>query len=515
MASAPLPRALTFAVVLVGLAVARLSAAAPTLPDLVVTGLTLSHSKVAPDSQVGVTLTVANRGRAAAPPFRIAIYQSDARVMPARGNVTRVGVAYAALGLAAGKSATYTAAARILPCDDCKPGNLYAYADAWGTVPESAEDNNFRSSPIEVDSTYRPNLRVEGVAVTPDRGASGRVIEVSAVVRNTAPTLAYGPFQLGVYCADVTEPRRPVRMLASWRQDALAGGSSLNVLRKISVDPTCPVRGQQAAFGIIVDPGDAVSELHEHDNADAVPYWVLAAPDLTPGQIAVSQREGPPGARVFVSYRVENRGKSPAAPFKVGVYLSRDAEIGEKDTLADVFEVEGLGAETNTGTINQEVRIPKLPSGVFWLGVLVDTEHRNGELRKWNNLRATPFEVRRVNLTDKYFIVDRAAAAPGDALEISFGMRNTGADTAGPFDVSFYYSHDPRWDPDDRKLASVSYVKLGKGTEPGEHKLCVRIPEDGEAGYRYLIMVSDHGDRVAETDEFDNIALRPIHLERR
>ena len=483
------------------------------LPDLIVSSLSLSHSEAAPDSLVGVSLSVENRGPADAPAFRIAIYESDGLVVPKRGNVTRIGVAYAEHGLRAGAHASFSAVVRIPPCDKCKPGNVYAYADAWGTVVESSEDNNFRAVPIQIDQTFRPNIRVEPVTLVPDRGASGRETELRAVVRNTSPYVAYGPFKIGVYCSDDAELRKADLLLSSWVQEKLPANGRIEVKRSIKVDPRCPVRGQQVELGIVADPDDVVAELDESDNADAAPYWVFKSPDLVPGQIVLSRAEGPVGTRLVVSYRVNNEGRTEAAPFKVGVYISKDATVTSADTLAEVYPVAGLAAGSSTGTINQEIRVPKLPGGKYWVGVLVDTDEQNGELRKWNNMRAVPFALKSVNLTDKYFLVDKSAVKPGDEVELRFGLRNTGSDSAAAFKVSFYYSEDPRLDSKDPKLAELEIPKLAKGSEPGEHTLKLKIPASAGEGYRFLLMVTDDGDAVAETDEFDNIALRPVHVE--
>ena len=73
-------------------------------------------------------------------------------------NVTRIGAVVVDKGLAAGKSATFSTRVTLPPCEKCRPGSVYAFADAWGTVLESSEDNNFKATPIEIAPDYTPNL---------------------------------------------------------------------------------------------------------------------------------------------------------------------------------------------------------------------------------------------------------------------------------------------------------------------------------------------------------------------
>ncbi len=39
-----------------------------------------------------------------------------------------------------------------------------------------------------------------------------------------------------------------------------------------------------------------------------------------------------------------------------------------------------------------------------------------------------------------------------------------------------------------------------------------KVPPAAAQGYRYLLMAMDDGDVVAETDEHDNVAVRPLRV---
>ncbi len=484
------------------------------LPDLVVQDLTLSHDQAAPDTVVGVTVRVANVGHADAAPFRISIYHSDGLVVPARGNVTRIGAVRAHFGVAQGQTETFKVDVRLPPCEECKPGNLYAYADAWGTVPELSESNNFKATPIQIDPRFRPNLRIDNVTVSPYRGALGRTLTIGAKLENDSPYVVYGPVKLGVFCSkDFVVDARDTRITA-FSESHLQPGAAVVIKKPLTLNPSCPVHGQHAQLGILADIDNAVAESDESDNGGLAPYWVLEAPDLEPGHVAISPSAGPPGTPVVVSFTAKNSGKLPASGVDVGVFLGKSPRVTTSDPRLATHALATLPPGSTTMTLGDNLVIPELPSGTYYVGVIVDEKGKTGELREYNNMKAVPFKVVRPNLTDKHFFASHSSARAGETVSLRFALRNLGTDAAGPFKVGFYYSDDPRFDVSDKKLGEKAFDKLAKGTERGEHRLEVTLPKDARPGYRYLLMITDDDGEVFETDEVDNIAMRPLLIAR-
>lgn len=485
------------------------------LPDLVIEDLKLSHDEAAPDTVVGVKFRVKNVGATAAQPFRISVYHSEGLVVPARGNVTRIGATRAYLGVPAGGVESFELDVRLPPCEGCKPGNIYAYADAWGTVPELSEVNNYKAVPIRIDNKFKPNLVLDQMKVSPDRGALDRTLTVSARLRNVSSYIVYGPVKIGVYCSKDYEIDAADTLVTAFTETRLAPLSSVNITKPLTLSPSCPIHGQHAQIGMLADIDDAVSESDEDDNGALVPYWVLKAPDLVPGQVAVAPGAGPPGTPVLVRFTAENRGKLPATGVEVGIYLGKSARVTTKDTKLGSQTIASLPPGSTTMTLGDKLVIPKLPHGKYYLGVIVDEAGQAGELREYNNVKSVPFSITHVNLTDRHFFVDRSKARPGDEVQVRFALRNLGSDTAGAFSVGVYYSDDPRYDPSDEKLGSVSLSRLPKGEDRTEHTLSLKLPKNAPAGYRYLLLITDDGGEVLETDEVDNIAMRPVLIERK
>ncbi len=485
-----------------------------TLPDLVVDAMQLSHDKAAPDTVVGVSFSVTNRGGSDAGPFRIAIYHSDGLVTPRRGNVTRVGATRAYLGVRRGQSEKFKVNVRLPPCERCKPGSLYAYADAWGNVQESSGFNNFKAAAININSKYRPNLRISDTTITPDRGSLGRSITLGAKLTNTSKYVAYGPVKMGIFCSKDFELNRRDTRLQSFTHSFLKPGGSVQVKKPVRVNPGCAVHGQHTQIGILADIDDAVVETDENDNGQLAPYWVFRAPDLKPGVVAIRPKSGPPGTPVVVSFTATNAGKMAVGPVDIGVYMGKSRKITTKDRRFARRTIASLAPGKKTMTLQNDLFVPDLPSGTYYVGVIVDEKSEAGELREHNNDKAVAFKLIRPNLTDRFFFTSKTKAKPGSTLGVRFSLRNLGPDAVGAFKVGFYYSNDPRYDSSDKLIGETSFAKLGRGSERGEHKLDVTLPSNARSGYRYLIMVTDHAGQVFETDELDNFALRPVMIER-
>ena len=288
----------------------------------------------------------------------------------------------------------------------------------------------------------------------------------------------------------------------------------MNVKKEVRVNPGCAVHGQHTQLGILADIDDAVVETNENDNGQLAPYWVFRAPDLEPGVVAIRPNSGPPGTPVVVSFTATNSGKMAVGPVDVGVYMGKSRKITTKDRRFARRTIASLPPGRKTMTLQNDLFVPDLPSGTYYVGVIVDEKSEAGELREHNNDKAVAFKLIRPNLTDRFFFISKAKAKPGATLGVRFSLRNLGPDAVGAFKVGIYYSHDPRYDSSDKLIGETSFARLGKGSERGEHKLDVTLPSNARSGYRFLIMVTDHTGQVFETDELDNFALRPVMIER-
>ncbi|HVU00340.1 MAG TPA: CARDB domain-containing protein [Polyangiaceae bacterium] len=487
-------------------------AAAPAA-DVEVVSLGVSHTELAPDTALLVTVAVRSN-QSAAGPLSVGLYYAEGR--PAGRGVPRSATLLRTIPirrLAKGEVATYTDRVRLPPCDRCGPHGVYAVLNTAGAVADGRPENDVRAVELDVSEDHLPDLRTEGVEITPDRGSTQSTVTVRGKVKNRSRFYAEGPFRVSVYCSPYSEPSGKDRRLYSFMVPNLAAGDSIGVDRAVTLVPECGVYAASTWIGIVADDQNTVREENEQNDGKSLPFWVFRAPDLTSQPVAIDHAAGPVGTRVALAYRIANHGGSAASQFRTGVYLAPAGKGLRDGTLLDAVTVPSLAANTDSGIMQHVVTIPKVPRGRYSLGVYVDLDGQNGELHRRNNFEADPFQVTEVNLTDVHFTVREREAAPSGTVELGLAVHDTGRDGAPASRVGIYYSDDPRFDPGlDRKLADVDVEALRAGGASREKTVTVTLPADAREGYRFLLAVVDEDDAVTETDEHDNVALEPIRI---
>ncbi len=112
-------------------------------------------------------------------------------------------------------------------------------------------------------------------------------------------------------------------------------------------------------------------------NPMAEPYvgsFAIAMPDLAPIALDIPTN-GVSGTSMAVGWTVENRGSAPATgTWKDAIYLSSDAAWGG-DTLLGEFSFTGPLGETLSYHRVQNVPVPALLEGDFWIIVVVDARN--------------------------------------------------------------------------------------------------------------------------------------------
>ena len=110
-------------------------------------------------------------------------------------------------------------------------------------------------------------------------------------------------------------------------------------------------------------------------------------------------------------------------------------------------------------------------------------------------------------------LVARTFVPPGGPVARTFtilnSVKNDGTRAAGPFTVSFCISPDPSFTTADTVIGTRSFTGLGAGVAAPELPTSVTIPSTVPAGTYYLGMIIDPADVVAESDEGNNVHLRP------
>ncbi len=240
----------------------------------------------------------------------------------------------------------------------------------------------------------RPDLRIVSFRA-PTRGTIGEQISgADALVINDGDADA-SPFRIGFYVStDSTVNTADV--YTSWRcivEDGLRIGSTFRCSGEIGI-PANLAPGQYY-LGVIADDLQQVKESNEANNSspsDDGPITLdsPAMPDLVVTELRLPTSGTIGGTVAGMTATLRNQGAADASAFRLGFYISTDAQITVSDLYTNwrcLFE-EGL-ASGSTTTCSGSVGIPSvLAPGSYYLGAIVDDLNQVSESNESNNSRS-------------------------------------------------------------------------------------------------------------------------------
>ena len=223
------------------------------------------------------------------------------------------------------------------------------------------------------------------------------------------------------------------------------------------------------------------------------------------------------GEPILVTDVVRNSGTETVSGFRVGVYLSVDAQIDTSDQLLGFRSLASLAANSED-TGGGELTIPlATTAGSYWVGAIADDLNEVGENDEGNNARVAgePLEVQAPLLPDLVPTVvtfSPAVVDAGQTLQVDDVVENQGQAASGPFQVGIYLSSDPLITPADILIGLRQVVDLGPSAGSSGSGT-VTVPSDTPAGIYYLGTLADDTDSVYEQDEGNNQGLAGSTLE--
>lgn len=146
------------------------------MPDLVVTGLTITPSSPTAGDTLSFTATVKNQGNAAGAPGVLAIGVDGTTVYTSANNTT---------SLSAGGTTTYTGTISGLQAGS---RTITATVDYAGTTTEGNETNNTYSTSLTVNPKPGIDFVVNQVSWSPSYVTAGNAVTFNAVVKNQGTT---------------------------------------------------------------------------------------------------------------------------------------------------------------------------------------------------------------------------------------------------------------------------------------------------------------------------------------
>lgn len=244
------------------------------------------------------------------------------------------------------------------------------------------------------------------------------------------------------------------------------------------------------------DTGETAVETGDSEDSGPVKLAQLA-----PADPVLSPAEGEAGDTVTLYCTVYNTGAADAEANTGEVWWSADATLDASDTLLTTFTV-GKALADDFTPVTQDLTIPSVALGTWWVFVSVDTEGTIEESEERDNTVVTTFTVDGIDLVVDTPTLSSTAGAAGDTVVATWGVRNAGTVDAGGFGVALFWSTDTVFDGGDRALSAWGEAGLAAGASTGG-TVNVQIPGDITTD-GYVLAVIDPGGAVGETDEANN-----------
>jgi hypothetical protein len=243
---------------------AKINSAAPPLPDLTVSSMTVPTYGVV-GQKISVSNSVKNVGVAVSAPCKLGLYLSTTQTTTPWKDSRSV-----FLGSRNVPSLKLNAVSTVgtkVTIPPTVPGGSYylvAAADSGGSVVESNEGNNVLAKPITIYAA-RPDL--VGVSVSGPRAAKlGQTINVKSTIKNQGYGTARN-FYAGIYLSTTTAISPSDTQIGTRWVSKLAAGSSNSATIAAQIPPGLAIGTYY--IGLIVDNGNDVGELSEINNIKA------------------------------------------------------------------------------------------------------------------------------------------------------------------------------------------------------------------------------------------------------
>jgi large repetitive protein len=493
-------------------ATGALTIEAGALANLVPSQLSFSPASLDAGQLLSVSEAVRNDGEGAAGTFQVGVYLSlDPSITPSDRLLGLRSVS----GLAVG-ALSFGDDDLLVPANT--PEGTYwvgVLVDVGGTQPELDEFDNVlvASGQVSVHRPPRPDLVATAVSFGATAIDAGQTLTVANEVQNLGVVDA-GAFRVGCYISEDSEITTDDLLLGERSLSGLAIGATSAA--QGSYEVPAEIGAGTRYIGLVVDHANAILEQDETNNAllaaGTVEVSIPPLPDLRPTALSVSPSVLQVGESVTVVERVINEGTAPAAPFRVGVYLSTNPVIATTDVLLGSRVVDGLAMGGSSEAQSSYALPIGVAAGSWYVGVIVDDLRELPELQEGDGTLLSPTLIDVTAAPDPHpDLVIEAISTPvqrvlsGGSLQVLSTVRNEGDLSSTSFQVGIYLSTDATITTEDRLIGQRTVFSLGVGFGSAQ-SFPYTIPTDVPLGFYRLGAIADNGQVIAELDE-DNNAL--------
>ena len=372
-------------------------AASPDLAPLslqLVSGTSVTNNKPAPT--VTVIFMIGNQGTGPATAnYYDQIWFSTNGVFDAHS--VSLATPYHNQGVAAG--ATYSVTNQVsLPMDGSGNFWLFIQADCYNYLAESNENNNL-SAPLAGTFTLQPpDLTPVALSLPAGTAVTNNKPNPLVTVIFTVTNQGTGPTALNYYdqiwfSTNGALDAQSVSLSTPYHNQNAPPGTSYNVTNQVTI----PMAGS-GNFWLFVqaDCYNFVFESNKVNDASAplAGTFTLQPPDLTPialvlpGGTAIAATN--PNPKVTVTIGIINQGTGPTvANYYDQIWFSTNGVVDSYSvSLATTYHNQNVTPGTSYSVTNQ-VTLPMVGSGNFWLFVQADCYNFVFESNKVNNLSAS------------------------------------------------------------------------------------------------------------------------------
>ena len=479
----------------------------PNDPDLQVNLLSLSSSSVFQSGTVRVTYRIQNMGSTAANQAKVRLYLSNDKDIST--NDTYLGVERL-VTLASNQSSTTFVDTIAIP-SNFSTGTRYigVFADFDGKIPETDESNNKRAIAITIQST-KPDLQVDLLNLRSKTVQQGTRLTITYRLYNAGRTVATSRTRL--YFSKDKSITISDTYLNHERTVTLKAGQRAQYTTTVTLPLDAPLGIR--FIGAIIDYNSSVSESNETNNTRLASLTVIASrnkADLTVHALFATSRVASQGKQIILYYRLYNGGRVSASA-KVRFYLSADRVITTGDTYLGVEHTRTVNAHSfapsATKNYSAKVILPlNAPTGLRYIGAIVDYDHKVAELSETNNTRMMSIQIGGLPSRDllvDYLRVSPASARANDRIAVTYRVDNQGSLSSGNATLRLYYSIDSTITTRDTYLNYQKTFNLNVGAHSYLQRAVVQIPSRARIGTGYIGAIIDYDNKVREHHENNN-----------
>jgi len=419
-----------------------------------------------------------------------------------------------------------------LPEDDGSEGMYYLIVqiDSADTVVEEFEENNMAVARFNAAGGPGGDLIAQSVTA-PDAITLGEGFDISVSVANMSDESA-NDVRVEFFLTDTSGPSDFFGMyIGSMMINDIVPSDTSGPMDYTftAVLPNGMVQPDQDYYiRAFVDADHRYQESNEDNNIVVSSAIGVSARQIN---LAVSIADVPVeanwGQSVPLDIIVSNTGSTESGPFFMDLVLSSDQTWDETDFYLTSMPVYGLSADpaANTMTLAADIYLPEFigtGDGDYYFVINI-----MGESTMFNVDYMPSSAVAISGTPDLSIYIENMPfnANFGQTIIVSDVVGNYGnSGTDNEFDVSYYLSEDPMFDPQlDIALGSRTISSLAGGAENrADTELTLTQPETWPSeGSFHLIAIADQADVIEESYEdyipageiqYDNIACMPLEI---